>query len=986
MASDILGLNEVVVTALGISREKKSLGYSVQEVAGDNISKTRESNFVNSLSGKVSGVQVKQSNTAGGSANIIIRGTKSLMNNNQALFVVDGVPVDNSITNSSSMMNAGGGYDYGNAAADINPDDIESMSVLKGAAATALYGSRGVNGAIVITTKNGNSNKGLGVSFTQTFGIDYVYKQPHLQNEYGEGTIAGYVDYGKTDTNGNYYAFDTERQFMTNSSGKETLMGDGQGTSFGPAFDGSSIEYYDHTYRPYKADKNNFKDSYNLGFNTNTNVAISGGNDRTTFYNSISYRYNSGTLPNNSFTRISLLTKASQKIGDRVKLEASIAFANSTPKNAQPDMSEYFTGGTFSRSYNPNWLKKKYAGANGGIASDSYGDAYGDVEGTGLWWSIYRNNTVQKETIVRPTLTLTAELTNWLKFVAEGNYNYYYRRSETKQPGTGYDSQGGAYSTGLYTKEQTNANATFFADKTFGDWNIGGFLRGEYFNTMEETSEASTNDGLIVPNQYFIGNSKSTATYNTFIGGQKRMFSVAAEARASWKDQVFLEVTGRNDWSSALVYTDKHGNDSYFYPSISGSWLINNTIKLPKWISYMKVRASWAQVGHDTEPYLLNTAYSLSKSATSNGTVYSLSLPSTIYSQNLKPERMNSWEIGLDWRFLDSRINLDAAYYKDNTYHQIMSVSEPNESGISSQLINAGNIQNQGVEIALNTIPYRDKDLEWNVDFTYTKNSNKIISLSNQVADFIALDGDDNYGNYRIGSVAKVGSAYGLLMTDSKAKIDATTGLPVLTYSNSRRGALYQRSGTVESIGSMLPKFLGSVATGLRYKNFSVHASFDMRFGGYIACYGSRYGTAYGYTKSSLAYRDAKHGGVSWTSKWDGLTYYDGLIPNGIIAAGTLIKQSDGSVYTVADGGETYKSLYNNGKVEPVHSSFWSYFSNSWSNGVVNDSWVKKLNYIAFRELSFTYSVPKAFVRKMGASALNLSLSGHDLGYLLNNA
>lgn len=979
------GLHEVVVTALGIKREQKALGYSMTELKGGDLNSSLI-NPVSALQGKVAGLQVEQSDGGMfGSTKILLRGVSTLNPDNQPIYVVDGVILDNSISNGGDPDWNEDSSDYGNELKNLNPDDFATVSVLKGAAATALYGSRGVNGAIVITTKNGVKNNRLGISLTQTFGIDYVYKQPHLQNEYGEGTIAGYVDYGETDTNGNYYVYDTERQFMTNTAGKHTLMGDGQGTSFGPIFDGSQIEYYDHTYRPYKADKNNFKDSYNLGFNSNTNVSISGGNDKTTFYNSLSYRYNSGTLPNNSFTRISLLSKASQKIGDKVKLDVSIAFANSTPKNAQPNISEHFTDGTFSRLYNPNWLKKKYAGSNGGIASDNYGDAYGDVEGTGLWWSIYRNSTVQKETEVRPTLTLTAELTDWLKFVAEGNYNYYYVRSETKQPGTGYDSQGGYYATGLYTKEQTNANATFFVDKTYGDWNIGGFLRGEYFNTMEETSNANTNDGLVAPNQYFIGNSKSTATYNTYISGQKRMLSVAGDVRAGWKNQVYIEVTGRNDWSSSLVYTDKHGTDSYFYPSVSGSWLINNTIKLPTWISFMKVRASWAQVGHDTQSYILNTAYSLAKSATANGTVYSLTLPSTIYDQNLKPERKNSLELGLDWRFLDSRINMDVAYYKDNTYHQIMPVSEPQESGISSQEINAGNIQDQGVEIALNTIPYRTKDLEWNVDFTYTKNSNKIVSLSSQVADFIGLYGTDNYGNYRIESVAKVGSTYGLLMTDSKPKIDATTGLPLLNYSNSRRGAYYQRNGTVQSLGSMLPNFLGSVATGLRYKNFSLHASFDMRFGGYIACYDSRYGTAYGYTKSSLAYRDTKHGGATWTSKWDGLTYHDGVIPNGVIAGGTVINQQDGSTYTVANGGETYQALCKAGKVEPIHASFWTYFTNSWGNGVVNDSWVKKLNYIAFRELTLNYTVPNNFAKKLGASTLNLSLSGHDLGYLLNS-
>jgi iron complex outermembrane receptor protein len=990
LKESVKALNEVVVTALGIKRDQKGLGYAMKEMKGDELS-SQVINPVAALQGKVAGVEIAQSDGGMfGSVKIQIRGASTLGNNNQPIYVVDGIIMDNSVSNSGDADWNTNASDYGNELKNLNPDDFATISVLKGAAATALYGSRGLHGAVVITTKDGKGKKGLGISFSQTVGVDYVYAQPKFQNEYGDGVMAGYVNYGQTDANGNYYAFDNQNQFMLNSTGKHTLIGNGAGTGYGPAFDGSSIEYYDHTYQPYVADKNNYMDCYNLGFNTNTNIAITGGNDKTTFYNSLSYRYNTGTLPNNSFSRLSLLTKASQKISNQVTLEASVAFVNSMPKNAQPNLGDNFTSGSsnygiFSRSYNPNILKNLYKGASGGVADDTYGDTYGDVPGHDLWWAIYQNNIYHKETEVRPTLTLNATLTDWLKFSTEGNFNYYYNRNEDQEPGTGYANQGGYYGTGLYTKEQTNLNASFIADKTVGNWNFGGFLRSEFYDKFEETASANTNGGLIVHNQYFIANSVSTPSYTTAISGQKRMYSIAGQARASWKDQVFMDVTGRNDWSSALVYSDGHGNYSYFYPSISGSWLVNNTVKLPSWVSFMKVRGSWAQVGNDTDPYLINSAYTLGTSNTVNGPVYSLSLPSTVYSQNLKPERKNAWEVGLDWRFLSSRINLDATYYKENTYDQIMNVTAPAESGISSQFINAGNIQNKGVEIALNTIPLKGKDWEWSVDLTYSKNANKVIALSPLVANYIDLSGTENYGNYRIASVAKVGAEYGMLMTDSKAAIDPTTGLPMLTYSNTRRGAYYQRSGQVQALGSMMPDFLGSVATGFKYKSFTLHASFDMRFGGYVASYGSRYGTADGYTNASLQYSSPNFGGMIWTSKWDDKTYRDGMIPNGIIAAGTQIAEPDGSTYTVATGGETYRSLYAKGKVEPVHASYWNYRINSWSTGVINDDWVKKLNYIAFRELSLSYVVPKEFAKKLGATGLNVSLSGRNLGYLLNS-
>jgi iron complex outermembrane recepter protein len=361
-----------------------------------------------------------------------------------------------------------------------------------------------------------------------------------------------------------------------------------------------------------------------------------------------------------------------------------------------------------------------------------------------------------------------------------------------------------------------------------------------------------------------------------------------------------------------------------------------------------------------------------------------LSLPAQIKSTNLKPERKNAWEVGLDWRFFNNRIGIDATYYKENTKNQIMSISVPNYSGISSELINAGNIQNSGVEIALNTTPLKNRDWEWTVNFTYTKNKDKIVSLHKDVANYIILDGTPDYGNYRIASVAKVGGSYGMLMSDSKPKIDATTGLPVLTYSNSMRTAYYRRSGEVQEVGSMLPDFLGSVSTGLTYKNISLHVSLDARFGGYVASYNSRYATAYGFSGTSLKYRK----GITWSTKYNdaskGTEFTDGFIPNGVFASGTTVTSIGGSSVDVS--GKTYKECYEQGILEPAHLESFAYFSNSWGQGVTNDNWLKKLNYIALREVSISYRVPALIASKIGANSLALSLVGRNLGYLLNTA
>ena len=981
LVEDTQKLDEVVVTALGMKREQKALGYAVTELKGDDL-KTNNINPVASLQGKVAGVEISGSDGGMfGSTKIQIRGASTLKGNNQPIYVIDGIILDNSTSNSGDADWSTNASDYGNELKNLNPDDFETVSVLKGAAATALYGSRGLNGAVVITTKSGKKGAGLGINVSQTFGLDHVYATPDLQNEFGNGYLPGAITYGqKNPATGGYYNWDSN-QIMLNSKNEPTLIGYNP-RGWGPRFDGRAIENYDGTTTTFDAVENNYKDAFNLGFNSNTNVQVQGGNDKTTFFSSLSYKYADGTLPNNSFERLSLMVKGSHQITSRVNLAASLTFANSTPKNAQPNIGEFFAQGNFSRSYDTKYFMNKYKGSHGGLAQNSYNDAYGNVPNRGLWFSIFENNFIQKETNVRPTLELNVDLMDWLKFRAEGNYNYYYKRSENKELGRGYANDGGYYRMAQYTKEQTNLNAAFTANKQVGDFNFGGFIRGEYYNNVVQSMAANTEGGLTVPGQFFLSNSKNTVKIDAAIEGTKRMMSVAFQGSISWKNQLFLDVTGRNDWSSSLVYTNGTGNYSYFYPSVSGSWLLNETFELPEWISLGKVRASWAQVGNDTDAYYINQGYTLGSTQFSNGYIYSLSVPTTAYALDLKPERKNAWEVGLDWRFFQSRFNIDATYYKENTKDQIMDIAVPNVSGVNKQLINAGNIQNSGIEIAVNTIPFRNKDWEWGLDFTYTKNDNKIIELHENVADYITLTGDVAYGNYRVGSVAKVGGAYGLLMTDSKPKIDKTTGLEVLTFDNTYRRAYAQRSGEVEEIGSLVPDFLGSVSSSLRYKNLSLRVAMDMRFGGYVASYNSRYGTAYGFTESSLKYRDTENGGMTWTSKFDNVTYNDGVLPDGIFAAGTKVNQPNGTSVDIS--GMTYKEAYEKGYVEPTHAASWWFMRNGWSTGVIDDSWYKELNYISLREISLSYRVPSAFASKVGAKSLNLAVTGRNLGYLYN--
>ena len=974
-------LGEVVVTALGLKREEKALGYAVTEVRGDELKAANTISPVTALQGKVAGVEISSSDGGiFGAAKIQIRGASTMGNNNQPIYVVDGVILDNNVSGNDDLNWGSNSSDYGNELKNLNPDDFETVSVLKGAAATALYGSRGLNGAVVITTKSGKGGSGLGISFSQTFGIDHAYKTPDIQTVYGDGPYVGRYD---ADGDGNIWQ---PAQFQVNSAGQHTLIGT-WGTGFGPKYDGSQIENYDGTMTTYSPHKNNMLDMYQIGFNTNTNLAIHGGNDKTTFYASMSYKHAESTTPNNTFERYSFLVKATHKLNDWVDVAASVNFSNSTPRNAARNIGENFVNGTWTPNYDPKYFRNKYLGEHGGVASTDYGDIYGNVPGKTYWFEIDKYDYRQKETVVRPTFEVNMKITDWLKFKADANMNYYYNRGDNKELGTGYANDGGYYKIWQNTKEQTTFGGSFTWNKTIKDYYIGGFARFEYYNTSRYEYSVNTDGGMVVPGQWFVDNSKNPKKSDGGLKSEKRMLSAIFALNLGWKNQFYLDVTGRNDWSSALVYANRTGNHSYFYPSVSGSWLINETFResMPSWINLAKLRASWAQVGNDTDPYTVNQTYSFATMEMYDGNIYTNELDKLMKIADLKPERKNSWEIGLDFRTFNNRLNLDFTYYKENTTDQIMKINVPAISGVTQQLVNAGNIQNSGIEIALNTTPIKTKDWQWDLDFTYTRNRSKIVSLHPNVANYIELSGYVNAYDYHIGSVAKVGESYGVLMSDvTQARNE--NGVPLLEWDDSWRGAYRAQSKTAEVVGNMTPDFLGSVATTLTWKDLSLNIGLDMRFGGLVASYCNLYGTQAGWTESSLQYRDPEHGGMTWTSQYadsKGIQYTDGMIPEGVFKEGTIATLVDGTKMDVS--GLSYAQLVQEGKLEPTHAGSWYGNNYAWGAQTIDDIWVHKLSYIALRNITVNYRLPNSISHKLGAKGLNLSFSARNLGYLYNS-
>lgn len=998
MTVDAIGIDEVVVTALGIARETKKIGYAFTEVAGEEIAAVNTVNTVQALQGKSAGMSITSSDGGlFGNSKIQIRGVSVLNSrNNQPIFVIDGVILDNDVSQEHADW-AGSSNDFGNQLKNLNPDDYESISVLKGAAATALYGSRGINGAIVIKTKDGKGKQGLGVKVTQSFGIDHAYAQPDIQYIYGPGAMPGYVDYGEKDSNGSYYRY-SSNQFYLNADGKPTKQGFGwEWMGFGPKFDGRDIVDYDGSTTSFSPAKNNMLNAYDLGFNSNTAVAVSGGNEKSTFYLSDSYNHRTGVFPSNKFTRNSLMFTGTHKMANWLEADASISFTTSNPQNPRNDLAEDFIDGDWANWYDPQkWNKREiWQASHGGVPSSAYGDDNVYVPFNSTWFQYNLNRSSRMEQVIRPIVGLTANLTNWLSLRIEGNMNSYNVNYEQKDLGTGYANDGGYYEL-RHDKDlsQTGKIVANITKQLNDDISTNIMIGGEMWKQEKSYTRVRTDGGLIVPGRFFINNSKKTEIGEGSVSGTKQINSLYFLANFGWKEALFLDITGRNDWSSALVYSDGTGNYSYFYPSVSTSWLFSETIAMPDWLSFGKLRLSWAQVGNDTAPYFLNPGYSIGDYELANGSfVYNNAKSTTSVDRDIQPEKKNSLEAGLDIRLFNGRLGFDVAYYNENINNQIGQVPIPQESGVSNLLTNVGSLKNEGFELKVNVTPVRTTNFNWTSTFNYWDNKTTVTELHEDFGAYKVL-GDTyvNYGNYRIGSVAFEGGEYGVLMSDILPKKyvaddpnDPRNGMPELVWSDARRGAYFQRSYEVEKVGKIQPDFEGSWDNAFTYKNLSVSILIDARFGGHVASYANRYGTAYGWMETSLEGRDAEYGGVNWTSGYgdsQGQSFSDGIIPEGVFADGQMVTAPNGQQVNV--GGMTYQEAFDAGYVEPTHAGFYHYFTNSWGQGVINDSWFNELSYIALRNISIGYTLPKSLAQSLKAQNLYVGFNARNLGYLYN--
>ncbi|WP_196048515.1 SusC/RagA family TonB-linked outer membrane protein, partial [Parabacteroides distasonis] len=668
LAEDTQKLDEVVVTALGMKRSEKSLGYAMQELKGDALLDSRESNIANALSGKVSGLQVvRSSGSVGGSSKIVLRGANSLTGSNQPLVVVDGTPMDN-FTGGVDDAWGNSGTDMGNGLSDINPEDIESMSVLKGASAAALYGSRAGNGVILITTKSGKKNDGLGINVNFGVTADTPFMLPELQSSFGQGSVGAYND-------------------QTN-------------LSWGPRIEGQTITTYDGRQVPMAA-YDNIGAFFGTGTSFNEGVSFQQDVNGTSMFFSFNRQDDSGVTPEQSLNKTNLTLRATSFLDEakKWKVDAKVNYVNQNAHN-RPIIG-INPSNAFSTVYN---LPRSLNVLDFENCVDDQGkmvwyDKSNSPQENPYWVTQYRQNDDTRNRILG-NASLKYAPTDWFDIELRGGTDYYTTTTTQKLYSGGNTKPEGSYSEGSETFYENNFSFLATARKDDLISKLGGFVTfGGNIMQQKRTKMNASAGTLLVPDLFDVNNGVDKPSITSSLT-QRKMNSLYGSLQLNWDGWLFLDVTARNDWSSTM----SKENRSYFYPSVSLSAVISDMVQknggsMPDWFSFAKVRASFAEVGNDLDPYQLYNVYTISKDANGNSMA---SAGSTLFDSSVKSELIKSWEVGADLRFFNNRFGIDAAWYKTNATNQLLNIPMDAFSGYESRKVNAGNIQNQGFELSLN--------------------------------------------------------------------------------------------------------------------------------------------------------------------------------------------------------------------------------------------------------------------------------------------
>jgi TonB-linked SusC/RagA family outer membrane protein len=783
-------LEGVVVTALGIKREAKALSYSQQKMDIANITEAPSTNIVSALSGKVAGVQVTPSSSNTGSARVVIRGNNSISGNNQPLFVIDGIPIDNTPGDIGVATSGNNNLDYGNVARDINPDDIENIEILKGPNASALYGSRAANGAILITTKKATANR-FKVTFNSNINFQTLTELPEYQNVFGAGNSYKLEGSGST---GNALRLPNEKVFNR---------------SWGAPMLGQPVIGINGQVKQYVPQPDNIKDFYQTASFFTNSVAVEGGNAQNNYrFSYTNYTGNSVVGGVNKETRNTLNIRVVNNVAKWLNLDSKVTYIRNTVTNRQ-----YMNGSTKNPIYQYAFMIRdvrlqdyqQYIDSNGN-ESNTHTDFLNP------YWAINEDPNQDIKDQVLSAFNANVTFNNWLKLTARlGTEMYWWDGYEFNNKGAQSDPDG--FLRNFNNKlSNLNADVILTANKKFGSLSVNTFVgAGRYAAQTDKRSQQL--NSLIQPGLINISNSSEFPTASDFLT-KKAINSVYGSASFGYKGYLFVDVTARNDWSSTLPSQ----NNSYFYPSIGGTFIVTDAFKqIPKNIlSFAKVRASYAIVGSDTDPYQLDPTYSFS--GIYNNQAYA-SLATTFFNSDLKPEKTASAEGGVDLRFFKDRVNFSFTHYRSATTNQIVTAQISPASGYQTKYYNAGEIDNWGNEIVLGGTPVQNKKFSWNVLVNYAKNGSKVASLIEGVNSFLL---NSWFGNANV--YAEVGQPYGSIrgrgwMRDSLGRKLVAADGGVLTTPNSL-------------LGNALPDWTGGITNNFRAENFTFSFLVDVRKGG----------------------------------------------------------------------------------------------------------------------------------------------------------
>ena len=937
-------LDEIVVTALGISREKKSLGYSTQTVVGDDIADVKGTNLFDALSGEVAGLDVKASGTLGGSTNIIVRGYSSVTGNNQALIVIDGTPLINETDNTEDQRKGKGGFDYGNAASDINPDDIASLSVLKGGAATALYGSRASNGAIIIETKKGSRSRGRGAGITITssimMGAADKNTLPRYQKEYG----SGYGQYGDAGPGNYFFNYDVDG----NGTADELIISLGDDASFGAAFDPNlSVYQWESTFpqlssykvaRPYIAPNSVATDFLQNSLSINNSIAFESGSDTGSFRMSYANSKQEGILPNSEINKNSIALKASHKYFDKLTVNGGLNLINTK------GLGRYGTGydnRNVFQSFRQWWavnvdiLEQKRAfdqtGENLSWNTYTFDDNRAHYFDNPYWMRYNAYNTDERNRLIG-NAALNYEINDVITILGRVTLDTF---DEIREERINVGSTDVAMYK-LFDQKRSEMNydliVSFNKDLT-DDINLDGTAGLNLRVNKRNYFEGETNGGLVAAGLYNFDNSANPITANDVknYDATSKVDGRFARLSFGYNDTFFIEGTARQDRSSTLPIA----NNSYFYSSLSGTYIFSEMTNLP-WLNFGKLRANYAKVGSDTTPYRIFNSYDVV--APFNGNA-SASNPTDLNNANLKPESTSDMEFGLELLMFDN-LKIDLSLYDRTTNDLITPVNVSYASGAESLYLNSGSVSNKGFEVVASAKIINKTDFDWGIFVNYSKNRSLVKSLAEGI-DYLELSSPQ--GGVSIG--AKVGEPYGVIRGTNFVY---QNGQKVITSSG-----YYERSASSnEVIGDINPEFTAGIKNKIRYKNFKLSFLIDIQKGGDIFSLDTYYGYATGLYDQSVGNNHL--GNPIRNSLADG----GGRLLSGV--------QADGTPNTIVGRADYYANALGYARApKALH---------------IHDG-----SFVKLREISLSYSIPDAITSILSVQSASIALNGRNLWIISKN-